>query len=124
MENLLPTWRVNTFALKAGEVSINDKEYIQNTLTLVKEERHFLAKGLNSIKGLKVYPGVVNYMLVDGEGLGLTSEELQERLGPYGILIRKCTSFCNLSPFYFRLAVRKREENIRLLETLKKVADI
>lgn len=124
MEYLLPTWRVNTFALKAGEVSINDKEYIQNTLTLVKEERHFLAEGLNSIKGLKVYPGVVNYMLVDGEGLGLTSEELQERLGPHGILIRKCTSFCNLSPFYFRLAVRKREENIRLLETLKKVADI
>ncbi|KUO49761.1 MAG: hypothetical protein APF76_00505 [Desulfitibacter sp. BRH_c19] len=124
MEYLLPTWRINTFALKAGEASINDKEYIQKTLNFVKEEREFLTKGLTSIKGLKVYPGAANYILVDGESLGLTSGELQERLGPYGILIRKCASYYNLSPYYFRLGVKKREENIKLLETLKKVADI
>lgn len=124
MEYLLPTWRVNTFALKAGEASIKDEEYMEKTLTLVKNEREFLADQLRLIKGLKVYPGVANYILVDGESLALTSEELQERLGPYGILIRKCTSFFNLSPYYFRLAVRKREENIRLIETLKKVVDI
>lgn len=124
MEYLLPTWRVNTFALLAGEASINDEEYMQKTLTFVKEEREFLASQLRLFKGLKVYSGAANYILVNGEGFGLTSEELQERLGPYGILIRKCTSFFNLSPYYFRLAVRKREENIRLLETLKKVVDI
>ena len=124
MENLLPTWRVNTFALKAGEASINDEEYMEKTLTFVKEEREFLVNQLTLIKGLKVYPGVANYILVDGEALGLTSEELQNKLGPYGILIRKCTSFYNLSPYYFRLAVRKREENIRFIKTLKKVVDI
>jgi len=123
MEYLLPTWRVNTFALKAGEVSINDEEYIEKTLDLVKEEREFLVNQLALIKGLKVYPGMANYILVDGEDIGLTSEELQEKLGPYGILIRKCTSFFNLSPYYFRLGVRKREENLRFIDTLRKVVD-
>ncbi len=124
MENLLPTWRINTFALKVGEASLKDNDYIKRTLDLIKVEREFLTNSLNEISGLKVYPSVANYILIDGQETGITSEELQERLGPEGILIRKCSSYCNLSSYYFRIAVRNRDENIKLLYAIKKVVDM
>jgi threonine-phosphate decarboxylase len=121
METLLPTWRINTFALKAGEASLKDVEYIKKTRSFIK--RDFLTQELVKIDGLKVYPSVANFILIDAQEVGITSKELQEKLGPKGILIRKCDSYYNLSPYYFRIAVRKREENIRLLNALKKVVD-
>ena len=121
MEQLLPTWRINTLAQAAALASIKNQEYINDTIQLIKEERPVLNTGLNKIKGLKVYPSATNFILIDGEGGGVTAEEMQERLGPEGILIRKCNSFNNLSPYYFRLAVKKRHDNQRLLETLQKV---
>ncbi|MEW6623426.1 MAG: threonine-phosphate decarboxylase CobD [Bacillota bacterium] len=123
MEQLLPTWRVNSFALAAGEASITDQEYLKSTNKVIKEERAFLVEGLKQIKGLKVYPSAANFLLVDAGPLGLTSEDLQERLGPRGILIRKCSSFYNLSPCHFRIAVRMRSENEKFLENLQKVIE-
>ena len=38
-----------------------------------------------------------------------------------GVLIRDCSNYCGLEKGYFRVAVRTREENNRLLETLEKV---
>ncbi|MDD3888402.1 MAG: pyridoxal phosphate-dependent class II aminotransferase [Syntrophomonadaceae bacterium] len=123
MERLLPTWRINTLAQAAALASINHQEFIDNSIQLIREERPFLSAGLKQIKGLKVYDSATNFILIDGEGAGVTSEELQERLGPEGVLIRKCNSFNNLSPYYFRLGVKTRKENQRLLDILRKVLD-
>ena len=123
MEQLLPPWRMNTLALAAGAAALQDYEYIEKTLHLIAGERDFVASELSKIKGLAVYPSQANFILVNAREQGITAGELQAKLGPEGILIRDCCNFHNLSPYYFRLAVRSRGENQILLRTLRKVLD-
>ncbi len=121
MEQLLPPWRINSLALAAGVAALQDKEYIQRTISLIDRERELIICGLSDIEGLYVYPSQANFILVDARSRGFTAAELQEKLGPEGILIRDCSDFYNLSPYHFRLAVRNHEENEILLRTLRKV---
>lgn len=119
MEFLLPTWRINTLALAAGKASLADQEYIQNTVAMLKQERQFLMEQLQALPHLKVFPGCSNFLLINAEKSGLTAIEWQERLGPHGILVRNCHNFENLSPFFFRIAVKRRDQNLRLLEAMR-----
>jgi len=121
MERLLPAWRINTLAQAAAIAGLQDEEYIRQTVQVVETEREFLVHGLEQIRGLRVYPSAANFLLVDGSQTGVDADALQSRLGPEGILIRLCDNFSNLSPFHFRLAVKLRQDNERLLRILKKV---
>lgn len=123
MEQLLPPWRVNSLALAAGVAALQDKEYIQATVKLINQERNYLINGLNSIEGFWAYPSQANFILVSTISRGITAAELQNRLGPEGILIRDCGNFYNLSAYHFRVAVRSHAENQTLLQTLRKVLD-
>ncbi len=118
MEYLLPTWRINTLALVAGRASLQDRVYIQKTIAMVAKERRWLTQQLQSLPFLEVFPGESNFLLINAEKSGLTAAEWQQRLGPLGILIRNCSNFHNLSPHYFRVAVKEREQNQRLLKAL------
>jgi threonine-phosphate decarboxylase len=119
MEHLLPTWRINSLALAAAAASISHQEYIEATFRTIKTEKEFLMQGLADFTRLKVYPGASNFVLVEADSL--SAQELQGLLGPMGILIRSCDNFYNLSPFFFRLAIKKRVDNQTLLKALKTV---
>jgi threonine-phosphate decarboxylase len=121
MEFLLPTWRINTLALAAGRASLADVAYMEKTIAFVNQERQLFIERLQELPFLQVFPGVSNFLLIDAEKSGLTADEWQERLGPRGILIRNCSNFANLSPYYFRIAVKGRDQNLRLVEALKQV---
>ena len=121
MERLLPTWRINTLAQAAALAAIDDQVYQDESIRLIQAERAFLTAELQNIKGLQVYPSATNFMLIDGQGTGITAAELQARLGPKGILIRQCDTFHNLSPFYFRLAVKNRSDNRKLVAAVQEV---
>lgn len=121
MERLLPAWRINTLAQAAAIAGLQDVEYIRQTVQVIDTERKFLIHGLEQIGGLTIHPSAANFLLVDGSRTGVEAHALQAKLGPEGILIRLCDNFSNLSPFHFRLAVRNRHDNERLLHILKKV---
>ncbi|MEQ8236708.1 MAG: threonine-phosphate decarboxylase CobD [Syntrophomonadaceae bacterium] len=121
LEKLLPAWRINALAQAAAVAGLQDVEYIRQTVQVVDAEREFLVHGLEQIGGLKIHPSAANFLLVDGSQTGVKANALQAKLGPEGILIRLCDNFSNLSPFHFRLAVRNRHDNERLLGILEKV---
>ncbi|HHW62271.1 MAG TPA: threonine-phosphate decarboxylase [Syntrophomonadaceae bacterium] len=120
MESLLAPWRLNTLALVAGEKSLQDKDYIDRTLETIPAWRQSFARQLQEIKGLKVYPSDSNFLLLKVEKKGCSAEELQDKLGAEGLLIRVCSNFQGLSPFHFRLAVRSQEENQIMIKSLKR----
>ncbi len=123
MELMLPTWRINTPAIVAGRVSLADRDYIARTVTMVEAERRFVWEKLQSLGYLKAFPSAVNYLLIDAQASGLTAAQWQDILGPQGILIRDCSNFANLSPYYFRIAIKSREQNLRLLDALQKAVE-
>ena len=76
---------------------------------------------LQALDFLQVFPGASNFLLINAEKSGLTAAQWAENLRRYGILIRNCSNFANLSPYYFRIAVKSHDQNLRLIEALKQV---
>jgi len=86
---------------------------------LVKEERDFLRVEMEKIEGLSPLPGVANYLLVRlSEHLPAAKVLVQDLVKTNHILVRDCSSFEGLGDRYFRVAVRLREENERLIAGL------
>ena len=112
-------WRVNALAQQAGLYALSQKQYIKDSLELVKREREFLLRELEEIGGLEVYPGEANYLLLRGLDSGFSSEDLCLKLAARGILVRDASNFPALGRSYFRIAVRPRRENLRLLTELR-----
>jgi len=113
-------WRVNTLALVAGTAALQDEDYIQRTIADTSLERHILSRSLERFPCLRVYTSSVNYLLVEITR-ATTAKELQEHLLQQRLLIRDCSSFDGLSERFFRVAVKNRQDNQRLLDALEMV---
>lgn len=109
----IPEWNISCFAQAAGRVCAAQEAYLKRTPDYVSKERRFLADGLRRL-GIRVISGEANFLLVYSE------EDLYGKLLEKGILIRDCRNFRGLSEGFCRIAVKSREENKVLLETLAK----
>jgi len=116
-------WTVNTIAQVAGMAAINDGAFVEKTRQYVFGEKSFLHDGLTMIKGIQPFKPTVNFILVKIGDIGITSSEIQNLLLKSSILIRDCSNFIGLDERYFRVAVKTREENRKLLRALKSVID-
>jgi threonine-phosphate decarboxylase len=112
-------WTVNTFAQIAGQVAINDVEFAVKTRQYVSREKAFLYDSLTNIKGIRPFPPSVNFILVRIDNAEITSSGIQDLLIKDNIIIRDCSNFTGLSDKYFRVAVRTREDNQKLISALK-----
>jgi threonine-phosphate decarboxylase len=120
MAGLKEPWTVNCLAQAAGSYLLRNEEKIEKIREAVSKESEFLFGELSRIRGLKPYTPEANFILVKIE-TGPSSLKLQEDLARRGILIRDCSNFTGLGHKFFRVAVRKREENLRLIESLREV---
>ena len=116
-------WSVNALAQVAGVAGLQDREYLALTRRAVAREREFLFRELGRVPGLRPFRSEANFLLVEARLDRLSTLELIYRLGQKGILLRHCANFVGLSADYFRLAVRGRGENQRLLAALQEVLD-
>jgi len=116
-------WTVNTIAQVAGLAAINDKEFAINTRQYISVEKAFLYDGLTTIKGIHPFQPTVNFILVRIEESKKTSSSIQDVLMKNNILIRNCSNFKGLDETYFRVAVKTRKQNQKLLDALKSVMD-
>lgn len=107
----LPEWNLSVFAQEAGVVCATQTAYRKETAQYVAKERTFLTEKLESL-GLRVFPSEANFLLF------LCEVPLYEQLLEKGILIRDCKNFRGLSEGYYRVAVRKREENEKLWKAI------
>lgn len=106
-------WSVSAPAQTAGETALDEKNYLEKTLELIKNERDFLTEKLRNF-GFKVYPSEANFILF------YTKLPLDEMLLKEKILIRNCTNFDGLEQGYFRTAVRSHEENSALVSAIER----
>ena len=109
-------WPVSTIALEAGRMALIEKEYERESRRTNTQAREEFADALRRI-GLMVFPSDANFLLVKlSRGSGA---ELARWLESSRILIRRCDSFCGLGDAYIRLAVRSREDNLRLTTLIR-----
>lgn len=108
----LPEWNLSVFAQKAGVAAVAEKEHIKKGRRIVEQERVWMEEKLCEM-GFQVYKSESVFILF------FTKEELAEKMRRQGILIRDCSNFRGLSEGYYRIAVKTRKENQRLLEALQ-----
>jgi threonine-phosphate decarboxylase len=112
-------WSVSTMAQAMGCACLADQEYMSDTRTLIAREREFLYGGLAVLPGLTPFPSMVNYLLVKLTQPGVNAASLQQQMLAHHIVIRDASNFRGLDERYFRVAVRGRPENARLLAALR-----
>jgi threonine-phosphate decarboxylase len=113
-------WQVSTLAEAAGLASLEDRAHEGATMQLIQRERIWLWKQLQSVPGLHAYSSAANFFLARCE-CEATLDRLIESLTEQRILIRDCRDVEGLDGPYFRLAIKTREDNQRLLDCLRKV---
>lgn len=96
-------------------------EFLEKSRRFILKEAAFLHEKLGEIWGFVPGEVTTNYLIIDISQRTLKSTELTRRMAKHGILIRDCKSFKGLGDNYIRVAVRTREENIKLIETFKLV---
>lgn len=118
-------WSVNNFADIAGIALLDDIEYIKNTENWIKEEKKYMFEKLSEISGIEAYKTDVNFILIKIKNelfeKGLNVKKVRESMMEKGILIRDASNFIFLDERYFRLAIKDRKNNDRVLENLKEV---
>lgn len=117
-----PPWSVNTLAQAVGVAALGDADYVARSRYMVRGQREALLAGLQTIAGLKTYPGAANFLLVRLGSAAPDAHILAQRLlSEDGIAIRVCANFDGLDTRFFRVAVRTADENARLIAALKRV---
>ncbi|MEG2828970.1 MAG: threonine-phosphate decarboxylase CobD [Edwardsiella sp. (in: enterobacteria)] len=109
-------WSINAFAALAGEVVLRDRAYQQATHRWLAQERPFLHSALSALPSLQVWPGRANYLFLRCDRPQIC---LQQALLPHGLLIRRCADYPGLDSRYYRVCVRLRPDNLRLIAAMR-----
>ena len=110
-----PPWNVSTIAQAAGVAALKENKYVRKSLEYVNEQRQYLIEQLHCL-GIRTYECHANYILFKTHNINLKDEMLK-----FGILIRSCSNYKNLNNEYFRIAVKKEDENKLFIEKLKEI---
>lgn len=118
MKSQREPWSINAFAALAGEVLLDDHQYIADTHRWLKQQQQYLWTQLSAFDALTVWPPTVNYLFFRCNRQGFN---LQQALLEHRILIRHCKNYPGLNENYYRVAVRSNAENQTLINALHKV---
>jgi cobyric acid synthase CobQ/L-threonine-O-3-phosphate decarboxylase len=121
LRKFLPPWSVGSMAQAVGQGVLEDQAYADKSRSEAVRLRGNLTDDLSALPGLKVYPGAANYLLVKIDRIDVDAVALEEKLLGQGIAIRVCANFEGLGREYFRVAVRRKSENRRLVSALSAV---
>lgn len=119
LKDVQTQWSVNFLAQLIGEAVLDEHDYADRTRAWLLEERSWLVSELGKL-GLVVFPSDVNFLLVAlPEQSDWNVQRLQQAMAERGIMIRDASLFQGLDTSYFRIAIRLRQDNERLLKALK-----
>jgi histidinol-phosphate aminotransferase len=107
-------WSVNSLALTALAACARDQTTPARVAAEVAAARAGLAAGLAALAGVRVWPSAANFLLLqvpDGPGV-------HAALAAQRIAVRRADSFPGLGADHLRVAVRRPDDNHRLLAAL------
>jgi len=115
LNKVRPPFNVNSLAQVAARAALKDKEHLEKSQKLIREEKNFLYDSLHRLK-IPFVPTQANFILIE---TGERTPEIILALLKKGIIVRGMKPY-NL-PHHIRLTIGTREENetfIRELQSL------
>ena len=112
-------WNINVLAEKSAISALKEEDYIKNTIEYIEKEKDNFYYELNKFNDLKVFKPSVNYIMFKiKRDIDLKEEMLKEN-----ILIRSCSNYNGLNKYFYRIAVKTKEENLKFIKLLKKILE-
>lgn len=108
----LQPWNVSLPAQYAGIAAMQELDFVQESVKKITIGREYVTGRLRLLPELSVYEGAANFLLFHGP------EGLWQHCLEKGILLRDCSNFAGLGQGWYRMAIRSRQENERLLQVL------
>lgn len=109
-----PPWSANALALAALAAAARHPAEIEAIADRVAGERDDLAARLAAIEGVRTWPSVANFCLVEVRNGGEVAAALRAR----GIAVRPAASFPGLDDRHIRITARDPDANARLAAAL------
>ncbi len=110
-------WSVSTPAQMAGIAALNDTTYLECSLNETEEQKTFLLSELQKI-GFKIYGYSANFIFFKADSI-CEKLDLAEFCIAKKIRIRDCSNFNGLKKGFYRIAVKRQEENEKLVSVLQ-----
>lgn len=110
-------WSVNALSQKIGQLILDEILFYQKTREWINKERDWFYQQMKEFATFNIYPSSANYHLI--RSVNSETKNLYNYLKTKGIAIRMADSFPGLGDQFFRLAIKNREDNQRLIEELK-----
>jgi threonine-phosphate decarboxylase len=107
-------WTVNNLAQTAAIVALEDRDYIEKTMSMMKREKEYMEKRFREI-GIEHFPSSSNYYMLKVN----SATDIVLQLRHKGILVRDCSNFKGLDSSYIRVAVKSHEQNEILVKELE-----
>lgn len=114
MSRTVQSWNVSVPAQAAGIAALEETDFLARAKEIICQEKEVLRAGLEAL-GFWVCPSEANYLLF------YSTVPLAERLLGHGILIRDCSNYHGLCAGWYRVAVKKKEDNQALLASLREI---
>lgn len=114
MEMTAPSWNVSHIAQAAGIAACQIKDYEEMSAVKIQELRQWMLKEFSQLP-VRIWEGNANYLFFQADGC----VDLDKKCLMKGISIRHCDNYRGLGKDYYRVAVRKQEENEKLIQILE-----
>ena len=112
-------WSVNALAQAVGAEVILDTGFQEKTRNWTIDERIFMLHELNSIPEIEVFSSETNFLLFRvRDNNKATAQDLYANLLSQSLLIRNCGNFKGLNESFFRISLRERRDNQKLVESI------
>ncbi len=111
-------WNVSTIAQHAGIAALSETYYVRELQELINTEKKYLSDNLQNA-GLTVVPGKANFLLF--RCIVGADCDLYDGLMKCGIKIRKCENYDILDNTWYRVCVRKHEDNEKLISEINRI---
>lgn len=120
---VIPAWSVNRPAQIYGKAALTDEAYIKASKEFIQKEKQRFYEALKEFPFLKVIKPTVNFILIRWLPESPDLQAFTAFLNRRYIMIRNCESYEGLGTGWFRIAVKKQEENDVLLLQVKEFAN-
>jgi histidinol-phosphate aminotransferase len=121
MDKVKLPWNVSILTFAAVLAQLGDIADLKQKLELIVAGREYIQAELSTIPGLKVYPSEGNFLLIDGSGLGFSSNDIYEAMrDQYKIQLRPMQAHHGRDGLV-RITVATEEENRACVEGLKQL---
>ncbi|MFB5611758.1 MAG: threonine-phosphate decarboxylase CobD [Nitrosarchaeum sp.] len=111
-------WNVSGLAQHAASAALLNPFYLEKVKKIIKKESVYLVNSISKLKDFQCTVSSTNFILIKTK---MKSKTLQKKLLENKILIRDCSTIRGLNDNYFRIAVKTRKENQKLIKALEKL---